>query len=98
MSSIESLVSKAIMTANPSERQWYEDQITVNMYARRLLIGNHSVVVIDGGDDGLAGYHVDQISDLASLKEICDERGWKLVLGSVLFTARDNARAYPKGF
>lgn len=95
MTNIEELTGKALMTTNPSERQWYEDQITINLYARRLLIGNSRVVVIDGGDAGCEGYDVAQIRDMASLKASCDARGWQIVLGSVLFTARDNPRKYP---
>lgn len=93
--SVEALVGKALLTSDPSERQWIEDQITVNLWARRLLAGNHSVIVIDAGEDGTAGYTTADFPDLDSVIAKCDARGWKVILGSVLYTIRDNPRKYP---
>lgn len=91
MTSIESLTGKAIMATDPRERQWYEDQITINLYARRLLCGNSSVVVVDGGDDGTQGYVG---LDVERVREICDARGWRIIIGSELYTPSDRPRKY----
>lgn len=95
---VETLVGKALLTSDPDERAWIEDQITINLYARRLLCGNSRVIVIDGGDQGISGYNVadfrDGITD--ELRETVARHGWRIIEGSVLFTPRDNPRKYAR--
>lgn len=88
-------IGRVLMTSNPIERAWLEDQITVNLYARRLMIGNSRVLVIDAGDDGISGYDVADFGDgLDALAVACERKGWRLIHGSALFTARDNPRKF----
>lgn len=87
-------IGQILMTSNPVERAWLEDQMTVNLYARRLMIGNSRVLVIDAGDDGISGYDVADFDNLDSLAAAVERKGWRLIHGSALFTARDNPRKF----
>lgn len=96
---MDHLVGQAILTTDPAERAWIEDQITCNLYARRLLCGNSQVVVIDAGEAGVAGYQRSDFrdGDIGPVAGIVARRGWRLILGSELFTPSDRPRKYPAG-
>lgn len=91
-------IAKAILASSSAERQWYEDQMTVNLYARRLLTGNARVIVIEGSDGSIMGLTLADLRDgQASLDKIKDGAGpdtYRVVEGSALFTPRDNARPF----
>lgn len=84
------------MASSPEERQHYEDQVTVNLYARRLLSGNARVIVVDGGSDGISGLLLSDLrpGGLESLRETCAREGYRLIEGSALFTTSDRPRPY----
>jgi hypothetical protein len=91
-----SSIGKVMMARTDAERAWYEDQLTVNMAARSKWIGNSQVVVIDGGTDGITilSRHDFVPGGLDRVRETCKEKGWRMIEGSILFTAKDNPRPY----
>ena len=98
---IENLMGKALLTGNPVERAFYEDQITINLAARKLMRGNHDVIVVDGGEAGMDFFTLDTpcnggtIADFFdAIRREAESMGYRVIVGSALFTAKDNARKF----
>lgn len=87
-----SSIAKILLSTDPAERQWYEDQFTVNAHARRQLRGNSRIVVLvtnSGGELAVTPEGFDS-TDPEFIARACK----RVIDGRVLFTARDNPRPY----
>lgn len=93
-------IARVLMASTDAERQCAEDQLTVNLWARNLLAGNASVVVYVGPDGKERGYRrgdwdaATAKSDVARLLAVALAQGARVIRGDVLYTPRDNPRAY----
>lgn len=89
-------IGKMLMSEG-AERAWYDDQHTVNLWARKLLAGNSRVVVVvnveTGGMVGFTRAAWDAAPVIAQAIIDAPDR-FRVLDGSALFTARDNARPW----
>lgn len=91
-------IAKAIMATDPAERQWYTDQVTVNLHARRQLRGNSRVVVIESAGGELAvtpeGWDEFVAGNSPTYQALMAREGTRILDGRVLFRPNDSPRPF----
>ncbi len=93
---VQGMIGRALMANTPEERQNAEDVATLLMMGAKNLRDWRSILVIDGGADGMMFLPADKFyakstEDQQSIRDTISDNGYRLIDGRT-FTANGHPR------